>query len=120
MGRLQGMNVDNRFLERLGFAVSAFEYFMALEESEMFLGFGSFWPSMVAASLHIQHAGYECLQGVGEDFLNRYLQGLFGYAPGRRSPVILDAPVESDVCYELIRVLGEGETVARHGSDSAV
>ena len=121
MGRVHGFNVDNRFLERLGFAIASFEYFMALEESEISLGFNSFWPSMVAGCLHIQRADYEDLKGTGEDFLNRYLNGLVGYhpkeIPGR--PAFGDAPVTTDVCVEIARVLSEGECLMPSAGMSA-
>ena len=109
MGTLKEIALDDRYLERLGFAVSAFEYFCALEESSLIEGFREFWPSMVCSAMHIQHAGYDDLRGIGEDFFNRYLSGCFGYVRGRSTPVILDAPVVSDVCGKIVGLQREGE-----------
>lgn len=113
MGKLQERAIDDKFLERLGFAVSALEYFLALEESEFpsDVGYSGLWPSMVAAALHIQRANYVELRDIGERFLDRYLDGLIGYVPKRNTPVILPPPVESAVCNELKHVWAVDEPV---------
>lgn len=100
MALVNGFVWTEEFLQRVGFAVGAFEYFVALESDSLSgsMSFEVLWPSILAASIHIERARSDELEKIGYEYLKLYHSYIFSRST---SDLVLDTSLDEQ-CFDFV------------------